>query len=836
MPSSLRFLDLEAANESSDYESDDASLQTLATSSSVTPLPSIGGMTRFHEDLDGIIEHYENNSDTLDNTPRGQQSVESDDEDEDRLALAVRSFDEDSLRKVAFNNNLCIVRYKFSQSGTAKPVLRRLMSFQRIRHDLQFDIMDAWIMPNEHSKSIYLLLDLNPPPTKSISPYTSLSSPAPLQFPFSRVDDFIRKHFVTLDVNSRYVVEDFHDRLACLRHRKSHRQTFNGKWVEIRGGRFNGDIGFAVKGDLYYDILVLPRIPPQRSTVEFNTVDPSSAKRVAFDPEFDVPRKRKAAIIHSPPTSQSRPAASLFQSVGYTQESRKICHLNDGSDDDHQSPTSPALVCYHESFTQIPHEWFDSDLQLLKIHRNRLKPALAMLSFHRDLFIHSTNTHIDKSVLPLPMEWTFHVGELVEDLSKEPSPNVSGSVGTILDVQPNSLSIGFTYGGQTVEMSRAPIKILKVFHLGDFVEVCHADTIIRSGSVVGVGRKSLDLLTRTEVDDTVSVETVTVHKNMCQTIQQHMFPVESTSERPSNATAIFYKYYTGKVPWLGADVIITTGALKGRKANVIDVDFDKDDESGLSIVVRLYRNVNNNVVEKKYSYMDIADERTGWPLRVVYPLSARQQLRGFAGNIEYFELEQNIAWFTRMDVRPGPSISGDTHINDPNDPNSTHWLMLPCLDGHKVEVFWTQSSAKRPRSFTVKQVKIGSEIAIYQCANGESLGKRISPWNLRPKNPGHKPDKDKRWMCIAGQHKGTFWRGLQYHKSSKEWTVFQVLPHSGMADGDTNFQACIIDDDLVVIADSRASRSLNAEYAKRRVGAREKITDAFLIHDDDLTH
>ncbi|KAF9023063.1 hypothetical protein BDZ89DRAFT_1041838 [Hymenopellis radicata] len=748
MPSSLRFLDLEAANESSDYESDDASLQTLATSSSVTPLPSIGGMTRFHEDLDGIIERYENNSDTLDNTPRGQQSVESDDEDEDRLALAVRSFDEDSLRKVAFNNNLCVVRYKFSQSGTAKPVLRRLMSFQRIRHDLQFDIMDAWIMPNEHSKSIYLLLDLNPPPTKSISPYTSLSSPAPLQFPFSRVDDFIRKHFVTLDVNSRYVVEDFHDRLACLRHRKSHRQTFNGKWVEIRGGRFNGDIGFAVKGDLYYDILVLPRIPPnaQRWSLTRSTRHLPNALLLIQNLTFLASVKLPSFI---PPPHHNHDLPPPFFKVLATPRSLARFAI---------SMMGPMTII---NLLHLPL----CDLQLLKIHRNRLKPALAMLSFHRDLFIHSTNTHIDKSVLPLPMEWTFHVGELVEDLSKEPSPNVSGSVGTILDVQPNSLSIGFTYGGQTVEMSRAPIKILKVFHLGDFVEVCHADTIIRSGSVVGVGRKSLDLLTRTEVDDTVSVE-ADYHRAAASRRAEIPFGLRRAQVYASNKLVQSRPVYTLR------EHGVVTLQYTAKKANMIDVDFDKDDESGLSIVVRLYGNVNNNVVEKKYSYMDIADERTGWPLRVVYPLSARQQLRGFAGNIEYFELEQNIAWFTRMDVRPGPSISGDTHINDPNDPNSTHWLMLPCLDGHKVEVFWTQSSAKRPRSFTVEQVKIGSEIAIYQCANGESLGKRISPWNLRPKNPGHKPDKDKRWMCIAGQHKGTFWRDYNTTSHPKNGRIY----------------------------------------------------------------
>ncbi|KAF9000344.1 hypothetical protein BDZ89DRAFT_1147326 [Hymenopellis radicata] len=103
------------------------------------------------------------------------------------------------------------------------------------------------VQNNKKQWRIYLLLDFDP--------HRILKS-----LPSDERKKFLASEFLTISLASRRRIVDISERSACLRARKTHHINLVDSWVTVRGGAYAGDVGFAVQGDLYYDVLLVPRV------------------------------------------------------------------------------------------------------------------------------------------------------------------------------------------------------------------------------------------------------------------------------------------------------------------------------------------------------------------------------------------------------------------------------------------------------------------------------------------------------------------------------------------------------------------------------------------------
>ncbi|KAF9044664.1 hypothetical protein BDZ89DRAFT_1034233 [Hymenopellis radicata] len=860
MSAVAKFLDLEALDE--EFEDDDANLgdedvfedfiaadENISSSAPAQVLPAstglFGAKGRLFRQFAAIEDHYDSSTSSLPsahtqdesdpnpretpNDPDGDDPIDHHWTDTTRICDDISALAENAV-KLTYT----LLLYSFNQSGTARNVQHRLIALRDEAQEKAFDVVDSWLIKIAQRTKLYILLDLHPPRHSPRDTYS-----------ISQFEQFLHSHFPSINTSSRLAINDLHEKQAALRCRTPSYTNWAAKWVTIRAGKYDGDVGFAITGDSYYDVLILPRIDAS----EYTTVLNSNGKRI------------RTSFHH-------RPSPSLLQYEGLSLKR----HIK-----------GPSIMSYTERgfvdsvyaiYDSLPNKRFLDDLQVVKCRRETLCEALHIHPHSHALFLQSTSQYIHRPNIPYPAAWRLFKNDLVEfptsavaDEEEEPDDPLPTSPitlrGRIFDIYEDTVEIELEPQFEDWSMMEVwSNKVVKCLDLNEFVTVQLSEEKVIGGWIMAKSPRTMDIFLQDSFQDTYIAKMMTAYRNACRRVEHSddlryavglrtgQSPEKHPQVNPDMLPSPLPKpvhsssYYTGSAPWLGTNIVITHGIHKGRRANVVDVELSEKDDSGLLIQCVLYGQTTQGSPTLSIGYTHVVDERTGWPLRVALPLSNAQSDRGFRGNEPYFVREIKTSWQTRIDSRPPPTISSD--LNSPLDASDVHWLLLPCLIDRDVEVVWTNSKAKRPRPFVVRPVRYGSSVEVRIREKAGCNGKAVPATNLSPKHPGRKADKLNRWMCIRGYYKGTFWRGLQFHSAASagvdndkvirkaQWSAFQVEVVPGEKDRDLNVQELILDEDLVALVDSMHERSLNEEYGTRRVGTQVKVDDPFLISVDDL--
>ncbi|KAF9045676.1 hypothetical protein BDZ89DRAFT_1108875 [Hymenopellis radicata] len=787
--------------------------------------------------------------------PEDDDEYDSDEGDEQLGGLEVAGlFDEERLQELdaANDESRPLVRYSFNLLGTAHIVARNLREIHKNNPRLPFDISDAWLIPAAGKNHLYILVDFR---SSRLCGHTDANWSLPL------LDQFLRAAFTTINVDSRSLVNGVAERLACLRARRVIRPSLVGKWVLIEGGTYNRDVGLAIRGDYFYDVLVVPRVVVDAGARDYDEALNDNGKRRPVDVAGQVRRRRHQVILEEQVERVvergGRPKASLLAVAGLEVKKRIVTSLCRGGD----LEASMYLV--------LPGKWFAGDLQIINCRYDSLKVALSIRPSTRLAFLESQSPHINKSTLPAPAEWRIYVGDAVEDTT-------NGLRGRVCELKEGRVWADCTREGEdTLRVELDWSRIIKTLEVGDFVQVCYLGSVVGVGWVLAlVGKQMVDLMTHIDNVEGRVARMVTAHRNSCQVIdprERWSSNIERTPNHPLApvqlvptkrqidipAFMLEPKYYSGKVPWEGREVLVVKGTYKGRRANVVDVNLDPKDKSGLKLLLRLYGPSSSGSGSVTCSYTWAIDVKSRLPLRTAFPLSPAHIRHGFSGKNDHFIDEEILKVWRHRVLRLSriPPIVERASTPAPSQPppldttDRTHWALLPVLHGHTFHALWTESVAVRPRPIVVGQVRRDSDLLIYRRLMGGTVGKQIPAAHLTPKNPGRKADKAVRWMCVRGPWKGTFWRGIQYSTSAVlrpddppienmgQWVAFQVRLRDGQADEETGVQDLILDEDLLVLDDSPATRKLNAAFAERRVGSKKKVDfvrrDAFTIDEVD---
>ncbi|KAK0207493.1 hypothetical protein IW262DRAFT_1302703 [Armillaria fumosa] len=219
---------------------------------------------------------------------------------------------------------------------------------------------------------------------------------------------------------------------------------------------------------------------------------------------------------------------------------------------------------------------------------------------------------------PMPKQWYFCEGDAI--LAQLMTP------GTVKSIQCTAMEI------ETEGLGRhwyAWLEVIKIFHLGDYVEVFAGEHKGRSGYVQGLHDPVLiDVL---EGAASKGVGQIEVHCNSVVIVTQPQIG----NTLAGSPEGISQRMWTGKVPWLGLHVIVlpaknskkqpldsmaTTLHVhvdqvndhKGKIGTILDVNIDQTLDSGLRVYIWL-------------DYDEVIEETTGLPLRFYQPLGHNQQ-------------------------------------------------------------------------------------------------------------------------------------------------------------------------------------------------------------------
>ncbi|KAF9003787.1 hypothetical protein BDZ89DRAFT_176890 [Hymenopellis radicata] len=297
---------------------------------------------------------------------------------------------ERAIRALAQDLNREVVSYAFKQYGTAHEVRRRLSRIHQDHSRLPFDVIDAWLLPsvqnNKKQWRIYLLLDFDPHRILKSLPSDERKVSRTDRTTLVDVEKFLASEFLTISLASRRRILDISERSACLRARKTHHINLVDSWVTVRGGAYAGDVGFAVQGDLYYDVLLVPRVIVDARTLEYGYELNANGKRVSLAP----PEDRSRGLAHQKDLEKDlkkwgrrglRPRARLLDSsqliLRKKTPAKDLKFYNNAIEG--LSDTSPEVSSSEWSvFDQLPRRCFDEDLLVLRCRRDCLKPAVCI--------------------------------------------------------------------------------------------------------------------------------------------------------------------------------------------------------------------------------------------------------------------------------------------------------------------------------------------------------------------------------------------------------------------------------------------------------------------------
>ncbi|KAF9030572.1 hypothetical protein BDZ89DRAFT_1037901 [Hymenopellis radicata] len=269
MSAVAKFLDLEALDE--EFEDEDAGLpdedvfedfisldETVPSTTPTHKLPTTtvlsGAKGRLLRQFADIENRYHSSSSPTpsepdipgpsSDTPDAESPAEPDSNEVLNQHWTDTAHIEDDIAALAENTvklTYTLLLYSFNQSGTAR-------------------IVQHWLVKIAQRTKIYILLDFNPPSRSPRDTYT-----------VSQFEQFLRSQFPSINTSSRLQIDDPHEKHAALRCRTPSYTNWTGKWVTIRGGKHDGDVGFAITGDSYYDVLILPRIDTSDYTAALNS-------------------------------------------------------------------------------------------------------------------------------------------------------------------------------------------------------------------------------------------------------------------------------------------------------------------------------------------------------------------------------------------------------------------------------------------------------------------------------------------------------------------------------------------------------------------------------------
>ncbi|KAK0223276.1 hypothetical protein IW262DRAFT_1458278 [Armillaria fumosa] len=326
-----------------------------------------------------------------------------------------------------------------------------------------------------------------------------------------------------------------------------------GDWVTPQIGVYEGDLGCVVGRYTWgYDVMVIPRFPKGSTTPHHDITMPVGNYEELLPLSLEAMAGKKDLIQDG------------FQVVELSDKT--LVHAKNLDWNNLEKFMRPPLV-----------EWPNNAMPIQDIMDNSLWKC------------------------PMPKHWYFCKGDVILANSM--------TLGTVKRIQRTAVEIKIEGVGRRWY---AWLEVIKMFHLGDYVEVFAGEHKGRSGFVQGIHDPVLvDILQGTASKGVGQIE---VHCNSVAVVT----PPQNTHTLVNSPEEISRRMQTGKVPWIGLHVLVLPAVErpkkrpldlmaatlhastdhankhKGKIGTVLDVNIDQTLDSGLRVYVRLEQNYSSS--------------------------------------------------------------------------------------------------------------------------------------------------------------------------------------------------------------------------------------------------
>ncbi|KAK0457940.1 uncharacterized protein EV420DRAFT_1764465 [Desarmillaria tabescens] len=481
-----------------------------------------------------------------------------------------------------------------------------------------------------------------------------------------------------------------------------------------------------------------------------------------------------------------------------------------------------------------------------------LEPGNAYVSEERDEDYNDyldflDDKYIDDDYL-MPQDWHFTEGERIL------APN--SQTGTVTCMQRAAVEISTVDGAFWYRWH----DVIKIFQLGDYVEVVGGEFCGRHGFVQDVGDAIfIDVM---EGQYSKSVREMLIHRNSATIIS---LPTTSNNFAVS-PEEIARRMYTGRVPWQGLRILVLSATAESRKRHfnlldttsrpgtggqshsadihkgkvgkVLDVGVNQTTASRLRVCIRLEQSYSavHNYRDIWVDYNEVVEETTGLPLRF-YQLLHQSQL-AFLPSREYRRMRkehENIARgqllaaqvalrLQRTSPSPprsttpphegtsedlGTGNAWDVTAPDPPDPAMYHWSRHPALNQRELQVNIQGKSQPQKVRLEPSGAKSIMKVIFRTTLTEVRDLTRVTP--LQPTVCDFH-----RWVVIQGPHIGKYVRGICYVQGSNPilWTVREITCAEHGHDLLVGEPFNVHNTDLCQAADSQATLDINNQWAQ----------------------
>lgn len=278
-----------------------------------------------------------------------------------------------------------------------------------------------------------------------------------------------------LSLRTLLPISDSVERMRVCKWRPQPPLDYNEAWVLIRGGQFDGDMGWVDRdlGGVWLNVTVVPRLKFATRAVPVES------------PEDNLNHNRKRPMSTSyqveqtylvPPSPGKRHLPSLLPS----DVKERLTPLN-GIDLKFVSPSSMQF----EETSSLLFAW---DMLVIRVRRKHVTLALVSPPHLHSHLSKSQHPQIvaARSHLPPLEHWTLESGALVEDL-------ISGIRGTVVSDGPDRAFLISPSKDPSNKQLVTQDHLLRVFEFGDFVGIKSTDGEIAHGWVIDTSPPAAEL-------------------------------------------------------------------------------------------------------------------------------------------------------------------------------------------------------------------------------------------------------------------------------------------------------------------------------------------------------
>ncbi|KAK0215559.1 hypothetical protein IW262DRAFT_1465253 [Armillaria fumosa] len=542
-----------------------------------------------------------------------------------------------------------------------------------------------------------------------------------------------------------------------------------GDWVTPQIGVYEGDLGCVVGRYTWgYDVMVIPRFPKGSTTPHRDITMPVG------NYEELLPLSLEAMA------GEKDPIQDGFQVVELSDKT--LVHAENLDWNDLEKFMWPPLV-----------EWPDNAMPIQDIVDNLLWKC------------------------PMPKHWYFCEGDVILANSM--------TLGTVKRIQRTAMEIEIEGVGRHWY---AWLEVIKMFHLGDYVEVFAGEHKGRSGFMQGIHDPVLvDILQGAASKGVGQIE---VHHNSVAAVT----PLQNTHTLVDSPEEISWRMRTGKVPWMGLHVLVLPAVErpkkrpldlmaatlhastdhankhKGKIGTVLDVNIDQTLDSGLR-VTGLPLHFYQPLCHDQESFLPSLQYRRAW----------KEELNVLHGQAFAATIGQRLQRISPPPPRPamplherpsedhGTGNVWDSTAPEPPDPSTIHWSRDPRLAQHQLRVNIPGKSQPQKVLLELSGARCNIKI-IFRTTLTEVL-------NVAGVTPVEPTVHDfHRWVIIKGHHVGKYVQGIRYMQGTKPilWTVHQITlvqdEHDLLVGEAFDIPNC----DLCQAADTQKTLDTNFQWAQ----------------------